>query len=158
LTTSLRPTLINELRGSFQRNFEYETDTTPATPQQIGMTPMIPGVSEMTPFIIVGTGTIGGTLAPSYSPTTQMQVAEQISWTHGKHTFRAGYEYEETQWNITFQGLERGLVIIGSFADLMIGRGGCAPGDTACSPTNPGNTTGTPFSDILQCLFCTRSQ
>jgi hypothetical protein len=158
LTTLLRPTLINELRGSFQRNFQYETDTTPATPQQIGMTPMIPGVNEMTPFIIVGTGTIGGTLAPSYSPTTQMQIAEQLSWTHGKHTFRAGFEYEETQWNITFQGLERGLVIVGSFADLMIGRGGCAPGDAACSPTNPGNTTGTPFSDILQCLFCTRSQ
>jgi hypothetical protein len=157
LTTLVTPTLVNELRGSFQRNFQLETDTTPATPQSLGMTPNIPQVTEMTPIVVIGMGTIGGTLAPSYSPTTQMQVADQVSWSHGKHTFRAGYEYEETQWNITFQGLLRGLAFTGSFADLLIGKGGCVPGDATCSPANPGATTGTPFSDVLQCLFCTRS-
>jgi hypothetical protein len=160
LTTLVSSSLVNELRGSFQRNLSATTDTTPATPAQIGMTPITPGVNLMTPFIIVGTGTIGGTLAPSFSPTNQMQIADQISWSRGRHNFRAGYEYEETQWNLTFQGLERGLIIIGSFADLMIGRGGCAPGDfpAVCNPGNPGNTTGLPLGNILQCLFCTRSQ
>jgi hypothetical protein len=135
LTTLVTPTLVNELRGSFQRNDELETDTTPATPQSLGQTPMIPTEMEMTPIINFGGPQTGGTLAPSYSPTTQMQVADQISWSHGKHTIRAGYEYEETQWNITFAGLERGLIFIGAFNDFLIG----GPGD------------------ILQCLFCTRS-
>lgn len=159
LTTVVTPTLVNELRGSFQRNLSATTDTTPATPQALGQTPIIPQETEMTPFIIVGTGTIGGTLAPSFSPTNQMQIADQISWSHGKHTFRAGYEYEETQWNLTFGGLERGLVIIGSFADFLIGRGGCTPGTfpATCNPGIPGNTTGLPLGNILQCLFCTRS-
>jgi hypothetical protein len=158
LTTLLTPTLVNEARGSFQRNFQHETDTTPSTPQALGITPNIPQETEMTPFIIGNTGeTIGGTLAPSYSPTTQMQVADQVSWSHGRHTFRTGYEYEETQWNITFGGLLRGLVIFPTFADLLIGKGGCAPGDTTCSPANPGNTTGYPLGEIVECLFCTRS-
>ncbi|HTC91176.1 MAG TPA: carboxypeptidase regulatory-like domain-containing protein [Bryobacteraceae bacterium] len=135
LTTLVTPTLVNELRGSFQRNDELETDTTPATPQSLGQTPNIPTETEMTPIINFGGPTTGGTLAPSYSPTTQMQVADQVSWSHGKHTIRAGYEYEETQWNITFGGLERGLVFIGAFNDFLIGGNG----------------------DILQCLFCTRS-
>jgi hypothetical protein len=158
LTTLLSPSLVNELRGSFQRNFQLETDSTPSTPQALGITPNIPQVTEMTPFIIGNTdSTIGGTLAPSYSPTTQMQIADQVSWSHGRHTFRAGYEYEETQWNITFKGLLRGLVIFPTFADLMIGLGGCAPGNTACNPGNPGGTTGYPFGEIVECLFCTRS-
>ena len=159
LTTVVKPSLVNELRASVQRNVARTTDTTPATPQQIGMTPIIPQETEMTPLIVVGIGTIGGTLAPDYSPTTQMQFADQISWMHGRHTFRAGYEFEDTQWNVTFGGLERGLVIIGSFADLLIGRGGCNAADfpARCNPGNPGNTTGLPVGDILQCLFCTRS-
>jgi hypothetical protein len=158
LTTLITPTLVNEARGSFQRNFQHETDTTPSTPQALGITPDIPQETEMTPFIIGNTGeTIGGTLAPSYSPTTQMQVADQISWSHGRHTFRAGYEYEETQWNITFGGLLRGLIVFPTFADMMIGEGGCPSGSATCSPANPQGTTGLPFGEIVECLFCTRS-
>ncbi|HZR20679.1 MAG TPA: carboxypeptidase-like regulatory domain-containing protein [Verrucomicrobiae bacterium] len=135
LTTLVTPALVNELRGSFQRNNAVGTDITPATPQSLGQTPMIPTVTEMTPIINFGGPQTGGTLAPSFSPTTQMQVADQISWAHGKHTIRAGYEFEETQWNIVFAGLLRGLIFIGSFNDFLIGSNG----------------------NILQCLFCTRS-
>jgi hypothetical protein len=154
LTTLVSPTFVNELRGSFQRNLAATTDTTPGTPQQIGMTPIIPNQTEL-PFTLFITGmSMGGGLNPSFSPTTQMQVADQISWSHGKHTIRAGYEYEETQWNIVFAGLERGFLFFGSFGDWLIGRGGCT--DPSCSPSNPGNTNGG-FGNILQCLFCVRS-
>ena len=154
LTTLISPTLVNELRGSFQRNLAATTDTTPGTPQQIGMTPISPTQTEL-PFTLFITGmTMGGGLNPSYSPTTQMQVADQISWSHGKHTIRAGFEYEETQWNIVFGGLGRGFLFFGSFSDWLIGRGGCT--DPSCSPANPGNTNGG-FGNILQCLFCVRS-
>jgi hypothetical protein len=135
LTTLVTPTFVNELRGSFQRNVAIGKDVTPATPQSLGQTPNIPTETEMTPLVDFGGPMTGGTLAPSFSPTTQMQVADQISWSHGKHTIRAGYEYEETQWNIVFGGLERGLAFVGSFDDFLEGSNG----------------------NILQCLFCTRS-
>jgi hypothetical protein len=93
--------------------------------------------SQEPPFIVMATDNFNmfGGLNPSYSPTTQMQIADQISWTHGRHTFRAGFEYEETQWNIVFAGLERGFLIFLDFNSLLVG--------------GPGN--------ILECLFCTKS-
>jgi hypothetical protein len=149
LTTIVSSAFVNELRGSFQRNVASATDTLPpgATDQALGITPIGPatvkgGVNTApnateAPFIVMaGNGfNLFGGLNPSYSPTTQMQIADQISWTHGRHTIRAGFEYEETQWNIVFAGLERGFLIMGNFNDLLIG--------------GPGN--------ILQCLFCVRS-
>ncbi len=157
LTTLVGSTLVNEARGSFQRNISQASDTTPGSPQEIGQTPILPGITELPVQIIFGGPSLGGSLAPSFSPTNQIQVADQISWSHGKHTIRAGYEYEETQWNIVFAGLERGLLFFGSFADWLIGRPGCAAsGDPACSVLNPGNTNGA-GGNILQCLFCVRS-
>jgi Carboxypeptidase regulatory-like domain len=150
LTTLVTNSFVNELRGSMQRNVAITTDTQPsgATDQALGITPMIPalakggintgpGASEP-PFILMapfGFANLFGGLNPSFSPTTQMQIADQISWSHGRHTIRAGFEYEETQWNIVFAGLERGFLIMGGIPDLLLGSNG----------------------NILQCLFCTRS-
>jgi hypothetical protein len=149
LTTIISNTFVNELRGSFQRNVAIATDSMPpgATNEKLGITGLVsdaakggvntaPG-SQEPPFIVLaipGFNLFGG-LNPSYSPTTQMQVADQISWTHGRHTIRAGYEYEETQWNIVFAGLERGFLIFLDFNSLLVGG----------------------QSNILECLFCTRS-
>ncbi|MBV9506360.1 MAG: TonB-dependent receptor, partial [Acidobacteriia bacterium] len=157
LTTLVSSTFVNEVRGSFQRNLATGTDTTPGSPLGIGMTPIIPNQTELPVTVIFGGPSMGGSLSPSFSPTTQMQIADQISWSRGKHTFRAGYEYEETQWNIVFMGLERGFLFFGSFADWLIGRPGCAASsDPTCSVTNPGFTNGA-GGNILQCLFCVRS-
>jgi len=150
LTTIVTNTFVNEARGSFQRNVATTTDSMPpgATNQALGITSMIPALAKggintgpnatEPPFILMapfGFANLFGGLNPSYSPTTQMQVADQISWTRGKHTVRAGFEYEETQWNIVFAGLERGFLIMGGMEDLLLGSNG----------------------NILQCLFCTRS-
>ena len=149
LTTLLSNTLVNEVRGSFQRNVAIATDSMPpgATNEKLGITGLVsdaakggvntaPGAQEP-PFIVLATDgfNLFGGLNPSYSPTTQMQVADQISWSHGRHTIRAGYEYEATQWNIVFAGLERGFLIFLDFNSLLVGG----------------------QSNILECLFCTRS-
>jgi len=117
LTTLVTPTFVNELRGSFQRNNAVSSDATPATPQSLGQTPMIPTEMEMTPIINFGGPTTGGTLAPSFSPTTQMQVADQVSWSHGKHTIRAGYELKRRNgilcsvvWNAAWCSLEHLMI------------------------------------------------
>jgi len=45
-------------------------------------------------IMISGGYTLMGIFGPSFSPTNQIQVADEISWSHGKHTIRAGYEFE----------------------------------------------------------------
>jgi hypothetical protein len=157
LTTIITNTLINEARVSGQRNNAATTDTTPGTPQGVGQTPIVSTEMELPPTIIVGAYSLFGTLAPDISPTNALQIADQVSWSHGKHTIRAGFEVEGTRWPISFMGLERGFLLYLSFSDWLLGRGGCAPGDTSCSPANPGNTTGTPFGNIASCTFCVRS-
>ena len=156
LTSVITPNFVNEARVSGQRNFAYGTDSTPGTPQQVGQTPIVPSMTELPVTVIFGGPSMFGTLAPSFSTTNQFQYADQISWSHGKHTIRAGFELEKTQWPIAFAGLERGFLFYGSFADWLIGRAGCAPGDTTCSVANPGNTNGG-GGNIFQCLFCVRS-
>jgi hypothetical protein len=157
LTSIITNTMVNEARISGQRNNAIGSDTTPGTPQGVGQTPIVPTENELPVTVIGGAFNMFGTLAPSVSPTNQLQVADQISWSHGKHTIRAGFEAEGTRWPISFMGLERGFLFYGAFADWLIGRGGCAPGDATCSPANPGNTTGSAFGDITACLFCVRS-
>jgi hypothetical protein len=157
LTSVVNPQFINDARLSFHRNVSVANDTLPYTNQQIGLKGMIPEQTLPPVMIILGAFNIGGTLGPWNSPDTQFQLADQISWTKGKHTIRAGYEAERVQWNLVFAGLGRGFLFFGSFADFLIGRRGCAPTDGTCSPANPGTTNGGTFSNILQCLFCVRS-
>jgi hypothetical protein len=61
------------------------------------------------------------TFNPAFSPPPGMEISDQISWSHGKHTIRAGYEYEENQWNIVYQGFERGWLLFGTFNDFLVG-------------------------------------
>jgi len=139
LTTLVTNSLVNEARGSFQRLFSQASDALPAgwTPQNLGITPIIPSQTQgpALSFLINGFG-VGGFLEPQFSPTNQIQWADQISWSHGRHTIRAGFEMEKAQWNLDFAGLERGWLFIGSFTNLL-------------AANNPGN--------IFQCLFCVAS-
>jgi hypothetical protein len=139
LTTIVTNALVNEARGSFQRLFAAATDSLPAgwTPQNLGITPIVPSQTQgpALSFLINGFGA-GGFLEPQFSPTNQFQYQDQISWSHGRHTTRAGFEIEKAQWNLDFAGLERGWLFIGSFTNLL-------------AANNPGN--------IFQCLFCVSS-
>ena len=143
LTTLATNSFVNEARTSFQRNIAQLTDSLPpgASPTNLGITPLVAnarqgadGSAQAPPIsLIFNNYTLFGFLQPVFSPSTQIQWADQISWTHGKHTLRAGYEYERTQWDLVFGGLGRGWFLMGSFSNLLHG------------------------GPILQCLFCVRS-
>lgn len=139
LTTIVTNTLVNELRGSFQRLFTRSYDDLPSgwTPSNLGITPIVPSQTQgpALSFLINDFGA-GGFLEPNFSPTNQFQWQDQVSWSHGRHTIRAGYEMEKTEWNLDFAGLERGWLFIGSFTNLL-------------AANNPGN--------IFQCLYCVSS-
>jgi hypothetical protein len=139
LTTIVTNTLVNEARVSFQRFFSQASDTLPAgwTPANLGITPIVPSQTQGPAIsFLINNFSVGGFLEPQFSPTNQIQYQDQISWSHGRHTIRAGFEIEKTQWNLDFAGLERGWLFIGSFTNLL-------------AANNPGN--------IFQCLFCVSS-
>jgi Carboxypeptidase regulatory-like domain len=68
------------------------------------------------------------------------QEADQISWTHGKQTIRAGFEAERVQYNNTIPAAGRGELLLPSTADFLTSSAG-----TTASPFNPnGYNDGTP--------------
>jgi hypothetical protein len=154
LTTLLTSSFVNELHVSGQHNGAHSTDSTVLTPQSIGQATIVPTITELPVTVILNGPGLNGTLAPSNSPTDQMEYGDQISWSKGKHTIRVGYEYQYAQWPITFEGLERGFLFYGTFADWTLGLPGCQT--AGCSLANPGDTNGG-AGNILQCLFCVRS-
>jgi hypothetical protein len=83
---------------------------------------------------IAGGYTMLGVFGPTFSVTNQAEVSDQISWSHGKHTIRAGYEFQDTRWPIIWSGV-RGLLLTGTFNDLLVGGAG----------------------NLLSCLYCSRS-
>jgi hypothetical protein len=141
LTTLVSNNFVNEAHVSFQRLFAVGSQQVPAgaTYADLGITSSTPSSASLTqpPFMVVVPQNAGlfGTIDPDFSPVNQFKEDDQISWSHNKHTIRAGVEFEQTQWNLLFQGLERGIVVVGSFNDLLVGE--------------PGN--------IIQCLFCVTS-
>src|SRR6185295_16315525 len=118
LTSVLTPSVVNQARMSFQRIIQDGTDTVPYTPQQVGIKPLVDiaccngttgGTYTQPPVMsITGAFAIGGGLNPSFAPTTQIQYADQLSWTKGSHTLRAGFEFENVRWPLVFGGLGRG--------------------------------------------------
>jgi hypothetical protein len=137
LTTLVTNTLVNEARISYQRNLSTGNAPAPpgATNASLGITPMTPGVVKPPGIIIAAGGyTMLGVFGPTFSVTNQTEFSDQVSWTHGRHTLRFGYEYQATNWPILWSGV-RGLLFMGTFNDFLVG--------------GPGN--------ILSCLYCSRS-
>jgi len=140
LTSNLTNNFINEARVSFQRNNGSATVVVPpgGTPAELGMQPLVPGFFEPPTIIdVLENFSLFGGLLPFSGPTNQLQGADQISWLHGRHSIRAGYEYEWTNWPLADQGLQQGLL-------LLLGTGGLAGGGQAGPFWNVG------------CLFCVK--
>jgi Carboxypeptidase regulatory-like domain len=129
LTTLVTSTFVNEARVSYQQNENGasvavppggcpDADSLPkpygcGSPNELGMQSEVPNFYEPETFLNIGTGYgMFGGLLPDKGPTNQLQAADQISWSHGKHSIRAGYEYEWTNWPLEDPGLQQGLVEI----------------------------------------------
>jgi hypothetical protein len=157
LTTNVTSNFINEARVSYQRFNSSATVAVPpggcpatfsgapnqtgcGSPSQLGMQPLVPGFFEPPTMVLIGSNaTLFGGLLPFNGPTNQIQGADQVSWLHGKHAIRAGYEYEWTNWPLVDGGLQQGLYLTLGFAGLMTG----------------GNGPVGPFWNV-GCLFCVK--
>ncbi len=165
LTSVLTNSFVNEARVSYQRNNGGATISMPpggcpnagkltgltacGSPSQLGLQPLVPGFFEPPTVIdIFDNFTLFGGLLPFEGPTNQLQLADQISWSHGKHSIRAGYEYEFTNWPLSDQGLQQGLLLTAGALASPILPPGFAPGLATGGNAGPLWNVG--------CLFCSK--
>lgn len=123
LTSVLSPRLVNEARMSFSRIPVHSSTGETLTAPGVGMTPIQKDFDYLPVIQIEGLFTAGGNGIDTYTQNTnQFQWADQLSWTHGRHTIRTGFEAERVQWNWEFIGSARGQLVFLSFADFLLGQ------------------------------------
>jgi hypothetical protein len=171
LTSVLTNNLVNEARFSLQRSLTNQNPTVPFTDSQVGILPVVPTENLLNQIVVSGGGanfTIGAANSNDVKRTTAWELADQISWTHGKHTVRMGFEYERDRVNWVNPGTAIGVMTFQSFQDFLLGLPGCPPpppslttaqAQAACTATEassangsglpaPGQTNGTFYSNL----------
>jgi hypothetical protein len=72
----------------------------------------------------------GNFFSATHSVQQSYLAGDQISWNHGKHSFRAGVNTQRIQWNWAQPNRERGWVVTGDMADVLLSNSGL-PSDEA---------------------------
>jgi hypothetical protein len=123
LTSALSPHFVNEALVSFYRNTGVLTSESKFQDQDLGITPGEPAFPKMPVISVNGLFTIGGNFNDdSDSTVNQFQYADQIAWTRGRHTLRAGFQIERAQFGFNDPGPRRGLLLFLSFPDFLLGQ------------------------------------
>jgi hypothetical protein len=123
LTSALSAHFVNEALVSFYRNTGVLTSESNIQDQDVGITPGEPAFPKMPVITVNGLFTIGGNFNDdSDSAVNQFQYADQIAWTRGRHTLRAGFQIQRVQFNFNDPGPRRGLLELLSFPDFLLGQ------------------------------------
>ncbi len=151
LTTVVTNSLVNELHVSYQRTTTDLFQHPPASTFESAINPAIPagtnflggGLPDSPVVSIPGQFQAGGSASGDETVHNfQAQVGNQISWTHGKHSIRAGGEFEQVNWFWDYFGLSHGITAFSTFQDFLIGLpGACGAASPTCNGSN--------FSNIL---------
>ena len=154
LTSLLSNNVVNEARVSFQRTIAHLYPDVPFTDPQVGIATITPAINNLDQIIISQNGFTIGTnfvLGGVFKNGTAEVYADQVSWSHGKHTIRFGAEYENDQVNGGNPGDAIAALTFQTFQDFLLGLPGCSPtqANLGCKPTNifPG-TNGSSSSNI----------
>jgi hypothetical protein len=122
LTSIPKASLINEAMFTYKRNYGLLSTLTPITTTQIGMTPNDSGVDVMPLITVEGLFNTGGDWNDSFlTGVTAFTYGDHVSFTHGHHTIRAGFDIEHTMDNFDLPGPKRGLLDFLSFPDFLLG-------------------------------------
>jgi len=105
LSTTLSPTLVNEARFNYGRDFEFETGQPSIAGEpvsQFGVSPQI-GISGSAGFTF---GKPNFLERPAYPDERRTQVADTLSWSRGKHLLKFGADVNRVDdlFNNLFQG------------------------------------------------------
>lgn len=123
LTSSITPHFLNEGLIAFIRSSGHLQTESTQTYDQIGMTapsdptyPLYPVIS-VTGYFSLG----GGGNDESSSVVNTFEIADQISWTHGKQSIRAGFLGEKNQFDFNDPEQKRGSLGFSTFQDFLLG-------------------------------------
>ncbi|HTG61675.1 MAG TPA: TonB-dependent receptor [Terriglobia bacterium] len=107
LATSLRSSLLNEIRGGWNRDYAHSDPIGVALGTSLapnyGLTgiPIGPGTAGIPPIDITGLVRLGTSpWRPQYQISQVWQFIDNLSWLKGSHSFRFGYEYHK--WGDNF--------------------------------------------------------
>ena len=152
LTTILTSNLVNEARISYQRFVSTDHVRSPYTNSSVGIKDL-GSLDTLSPLTVTGLFTLGGyTSYEAYLPEDQFEYSDQISWTHGAHSIRSGFEVERVQVDHIYPSQSIGTLTAATFSDFLIGRcaavTGCAisNGGTAQPNVSPAGTTNSTFT------------
>jgi hypothetical protein len=164
LTSTLGAGLENTIRASGQHYLATDTPQIPFTEGpngNVNIAPVVSGINKMDILNISGLFSLNGNGNWDHHSANQYQLADQISWTRGRHSIHAGFEAERRQWNVHLYGYGIGELNMMTIADFLLGLPGCPPSasgclcppDSYCDPKNAQvngvQTNGTPFSSIF---------
>jgi carboxypeptidase family protein len=120
-TRTINPNLVNEARFGYSRFYNsigtllaFDTDVVSALgiPNQKSGTPVTWGIPSV---IFNGAGGFSGlgdsTEGPYANDNNTMQLLDKLSWIHGKHTFRFGFEYNRQNYNQVGNQFSRGQFV-----------------------------------------------
>ncbi len=131
LTSVLSNSLVNEARVSYQRLIAEGSNSNPYTNTQFGITDLTPGVDNFSEVTISGLSSFGSNTAFGVdNRTNQFEAADQVSWTHGIHSFRTGFEGQRIRNDADTPGSSYMNVGFKSFADFLVGLPACLAGAT----------------------------
>ncbi|HEX4003072.1 MAG TPA: carboxypeptidase-like regulatory domain-containing protein [Candidatus Acidoferrales bacterium] len=149
LTSTITNSLINEARFTFQRNLEDATDPNPlmscnlanggtiiplnnnGQPCSANVTlpikdfGIVPSIDVLNLYSPSGDWNQGGNFAGTGTNIdNEFQVGDQISWNHGIHSIRFGFDAEWDQYNNTTPASGRGEVLFDNTADFLTSSSG----------------------------------
>jgi len=128
LVSVLTPSVVNTVTVSGLRNTGSLINLQPTTTTEIGMTGT--GQTTVLPQIIVtGLFTLGGNNNDFFdTAVTGFTAGDQISFVHGGHSLRGGFEVDPIRDNFNLFGNKRGSLTFESFPDFLLGMSGAENG------------------------------
>jgi len=163
LTSILKSNLINEARFTYQRNLEDATDPNTLTacglPNGASIIPLnnngqpcsdnvplpiadfgiIPSIDVLSLYSPSGGWSQGGNFAGTGSNILdEFQAGDQVSWNHGIHTIRFGFDAEWDLYNNKTPASGRGELLFLNVADLLTSSSGNAIDGTPNTGLPPG--------------------
>jgi outer membrane receptor protein involved in Fe transport len=105
LDTFLTTNISNEVRYQYGRDFEYENTQAPTPYEQKTLlnTPTFTNPLGLPPQVFITNGFTFGTptflIRPSFPDESRWQVADTVTWTHGKHSMKFGVDFSHVYDN-----------------------------------------------------------
>ncbi len=144
LTSAVTPHFLNEGLIGYIRNTGTLNTQANLTFDQIGMTaPSDPTYPLMPIVSVTGYFNLGGVNNDvSMSAVNTFEISDQISWTHGKQSIRAGFTGEKNQFNFDDPNNKRGSVNFLTFQDFLLGLNAAGTGSGFSNVNTSGSQQG----------------